>query len=178
MFGISLFLDHQYLWLFVYIIIGYSIAGWLFNVVTIPFLLIQTYFATKLESFNFIEDIERAEILDENNRVVGVSEGDNTVSTRLAKYFVAFYILNLVCMIIFPEENKLYKWGDYLVTPFLQIIGGTLIIGIPYLIYHKIRYKTFFPFDKRYFYIKVWKTWIVICVIYLVIAILLRLFLY
>jgi len=174
-FGVSLFLGHQFFWLLVYIIFGVSLIGGLFNILTMPFMLIQSYFASKLESFNFNEDIVRAEILDEKNNVVGISEGNSSISVRLAKYFIAFYLVNLFSLMVFPDDERTYQWGDYLLTPFFQIIGGTLIIGVPYMIYHKIRYKTFFPSERRYFLIKMWKVWIVIFVMYLVIALLIKL---
>lgn len=173
--GISLFLNKQYLWLIIYLFIGSSIVGWFFNILQLPFIFIQTYFADKLERFDFNENVIEAEILDDKNRVIGKTEGESNITRRLAIYFVLFYVINFISMLVFPDENKNYNWGDYLVTPFLQIIGGTIIIGIPYAIYHAIRYRRLIQSDKRYFLIAVWKIWLVIFVILTIFSLTVRL---
>lgn len=171
--GISLLLNRQFLWLVIYIFIGSSIIGWFFSIIQMPFLFIQSYFATKLENFNFEDNTLEGEVLDKNNKIIGKTESDSAISIRLARYFILFYLINFV-LIIFPKSNAFYQWSDYLVTPFLQIIGDTIIIGVPYAIYHKIRYKNFMQSDKRYFLIKIWKTWVIISVILVILTLIQR----
>lgn len=174
--GISLLMNRQFLWLIVYLFIGASIIGWFINMIQLPFVFIQAYFVSKLEDFDFKENVETAEILDEKNKVIGVTEGNSAITIRLARYFTIFYLINLLEMIIFPRDIKGYGWGDYLVTPFLQIVGGTLIVGIPYALYHRARYGSFLSQDRRYFLIKVWKVWIIFFAVLTIFGLILKMF--
>lgn len=173
--GIDLLISRQFLWLIIYLFIGSSIIGWFFQILELPFLFIQSYFANKLANFDFDENIVEAEILDEKHKVIGKTEGDSAISRRVAKYFILSYSINLLDLFIFPDKNKSYMWGDYLLTPFLQVFGGTFIVGVPYAIYHKIRYKTFIQSDKRYFFIIVWKIWVIVVVILVILVLVLSL---
>lgn len=172
--GIDLLINRQFLWFVAYLFIGSSVIRLFFNILELPFLFILAYFSAKLEAYDFNENVVEAEVLDENKQVIGKTEGDSSVSRRLAIYLLLFYVINLIELFIFPNENQSYQWGDYLVTPFLQIIGGTIIVGVPYAIYHKIRYKSFMQSDRRYFLIQVWKIWLVIFVILSLLGLFLR----
>ncbi len=155
--AISLLLNGEFLLFIALIFFGIGLISGLISYLQMPFVFITAYFANKLEDVDFNEDIATAEILDKDNKVVGKIEGNTAVSIRLAKYFVAFFALNLASMIFFPAQGRAYGVLDYLTTPATQVFGGTLFVGVPYAIYHKIRHKSFFSKDKRYFFIQVWK---------------------
>jgi hypothetical protein len=169
--AISLLLDSQFLWFFIMIMFGIGLIAGILNVLQAPFIIITSYFTEKIEKVDFKENTVTAEILDKDNKVVGKVEGSTTVSTRLAKYFVSFFLLNLISIFLFPEDGVKLAPLDYIVKPAMQVIGGTLIFGIPYGIYRLIRYKRFFPEDKRYFYIQVWKINLIIFIPFVLIGI-------
>lgn len=155
--GIRLLLDGQFLWFILYLFFGAGIISALLSTIQAPFLYIPHYYYNKVEFKLNEEDIETAELLDETGKVIEKVEGEKAISQRLAKYFLAFYALNLINLIIFPAEREGLLALDFITKPLLQIIGGSVIIGIPYGIFHKLKYKSFFPNDKRYFLIQVWK---------------------
>jgi len=155
--AISTLLAGQFLLFLFLIIFGIGLISAFFGYLQLPFVFVSGYFSEKIGQLDFKEDVATAEILDEQDRVVDIIEGDTIISIRLAKYFLAFYGLNLIALIIFPAEREGLLLLDYITKPFTQIIGGTIIVGLPYSIYHRVRHKSFFPKDKRYFLIQVWK---------------------
>lgn len=155
--AISLLLSGEFLWLIFMIFIGFSLINGLLSFLQYPFIFIPAYLSEKIENSNKEDDVVTGEVLDEKGRVIAKSEGDSTISGRLAKYFLAFFVLNLLSIIIFPEAGQQLKAFDYITKPFLQMIGGSLIIGLPYIIYRKIKYRSFFPQDKRILFIAVWR---------------------
>ncbi|MFH0936940.1 MAG: hypothetical protein V1808_01450 [Candidatus Daviesbacteria bacterium] len=171
-FGIQLFLfgyaiyilwqlitNHEWLFLiFAFIFGGFVLGFWgmIYEFLLFPFKASSLYFLEKVEGTDFSETTVVGEILDKDNKVVDVSEGETSIKTRFAKYFLAVYTYNLVYLIISPGDRSLAPF-DYVTTPFFQIISLTFIIGIPYGIYRRIKYKAFFTKDKRYFFIQTWK---------------------
>lgn len=172
---ISLLLDGQFLWFLVMIFIGIGLISGILGFLQMPFMLIPGYFAEKIEDMDLEEDTVVGEILDKDNKVVDISEGETSLKTRFAKYFLAIYALGLVNLIIFSVEREGLVPIDYITKPFFQIISLTLIIGIPYGIYRKIKHKAFFPKDKRYFLIQTWKISLYIFIPLLIIVYLLAL---
>ncbi len=155
--AISLLLNREFLWFILLVFFGFGLIGGLLSFLQLPFVFITTYFSNKLDDIDFNEDIVSAELVDEHNKVVAKIEGDTAISRRLAIYFVLFFAFNLLSIFIFPDDEQQLMALDYIINPTLQILGGTIILGIPYLIYHKIKHKSFLPDDKRYFFIQVWK---------------------
>lgn len=153
----SFLFSGQFIWFFIMIFIGIGFILGVLRYLQMPFMLIPIYFAEKVEKIDFDEDTVVGEILDKDNRVIDISEGETSLKTRFAKYFLAFYAYNLIYILIFPGEREGLATFDYITKPLFQIIGSTLLIGLPYGIYRKIKYKAFFPRDKRYFLIQVWK---------------------
>jgi hypothetical protein len=154
---ITFFLSGQWLFFVLLFFFGVGLISGLASFIQIPFVVISNYFAEKFESIDFDENIERAEILDEKNKVVDILEGETVIKTKLAKWFIALYGLGVISLIISPIERKGLMGGGFITKPFFQIISTTLIIGLPYGIYRLIRYRNFFPNDKRYFLIETWK---------------------
>ncbi len=132
---------------------GIGLTQRFLNLIKLPFIMISYYFLNKLANFDFNEQVERGEILDEKGRVIGIIEGESSLNTRLAKYFLLLYIVNLSEIILFPEVRKGFMWGDFIATPFFKIISAIIIFGTLYSIYHRIKYQSFLPQDKRYFLI-------------------------
>jgi len=157
MWMISVLLDGQILLFLLLFIFGAGLITSLITYLQAPFVAIPMFFTEKVKEIDFDEDIVEAEILDKDDRVIGKTEGDTTISIRLAKYFLVFYGLNLTWLLISPEEHEGLLLLDYVTIPFTQMIGGTIMVGLPYAIYHRIRYKSFFPEDKRYFFTNTWK---------------------
>ena len=139
------------------IFIGIGLISGVLGFLQMPFMLIPGYFAEKMENMDLEEDTVAGEILDKDNKVIDISEGETSLKTRFAKYFLAVYALNLTSLIIFPLEREGLALFGYVTKPFFQIISLTLIVGTPYGIYRKIKHKAFFTKDKRYFLIQVWK---------------------
>jgi len=86
--GIELFKNREYFWLIFYIFVGSNILGGLFGIITIPFIFVQTYFATKLEGHKLDDGIIEAEILNEKGKVIGITEGDSVINRKLSGYFL------------------------------------------------------------------------------------------
>lgn len=168
--GIKLLLDGQWLWFLLYIFIGASIFSWLLALIQMPFNFILVYFSTKMEEKNFNENIVSAEILDKDGGVIGKTiEGDTAISVRMAKYFSILYLIGLINILFISSEGENTIWFGYITKPFSDVVFLTLIIGFVYIIFHKIKNKSFFPKDKRYFFIKVWKIGIYVYLFLLVI---------
>lgn len=166
--GVSLLLDRQFFWFILYFLFGAGSISYLFNIIQIPFLGIPGYFCGKIEKELNEEDIETAEVIDKSGNVIDKIEGDRVVSKRLAKYFLAFYSLILFSLFIFPVEREGLGILGFIIKPLTQMIGGTIIVGIPYCIYRKLKYKVFFTKDNRYFFVQVWKLCLYIFVPYLI----------
>lgn len=156
--GITYLIHGEILQLVVYILIGAGLISWLYGFLQLPFTLITTYYIDRIERLDFNEDIATAELLDEKGKVIKKIEGDTSISIRMAKYFIALYLLNLLTMFISQSKPETgYKWADYITLPFVWIISSSLILGIPYLLIHKIRHKQWFTDDKRLFFTTLWK---------------------
>jgi len=156
--AVSLLLSGQLLWFLFYIFIGLSLLSWLLGLLQLPFIAIPSLYAGKLANLDFNENTVTAEVLDENNRVVGLVEGDTVITVRMAKYFVILYLINLFSLILSPSESVYTaNLTGYITGPFIWMVTETLSLGLFYLVYHKIRYKFWLPIDKRKFFIIVWK---------------------
>lgn len=172
---ISLLVQGEFIWFVLLLFFGIGLITQFLSFLQMPFLLINAYFIDKIESIDFDEDVVTAEILDENNEVIGLIEGDTKISLKLATYFVIFFLFNLMDMVLFPPENQTIQTADYLITPTLKVLGGTFFLGLPYGLYRKVKHGSFFPYDKRYFFINIWKFWLILLVIMLFITIILML---
>ncbi len=155
--GWSLLFGGNFIWFLVYIFIGVGIISSLLNIVQMPFYLIPTFFSANLDGKNFNEAIIEAEIIDENGVAVKSKENDTDISVKMAKYFAGFYFLNFLPLIIDPSQREGIKILDYIIKPFLGVILISLLAAIPYIIYSKFELKSFFPADKRYFFIGIWR---------------------
>ncbi|MFH2062281.1 MAG: hypothetical protein ABIJ43_04830 [Candidatus Beckwithbacteria bacterium] len=160
----QIIISRQWLFLFLFIILGRFIVG-IYQIITaffvVPFGLITTYFSDKLENkisqIKQEEDTVEGEILDEDENIVGVTEADSKISIRMAKYFLLNYCFLLSYMVMFPSEKVLISWFYYIIEPFFEIVIFTIFFGLFYSLFNKIKNKRFFPEDKRYWFIKVWK---------------------
>lgn len=156
--AITTLLSGQFLFFLFLFFFGMSIFSWLSTLLQLPFLAIPGYFSEKFEKLDFVENVVRGEIIDkDSNQVIGVTEGNAAVSIKMAKYFLAMYFTQIGFLLVFPTEREGLILGDYIVKPFIWVITTTLFFGFFYSIFHKIKNKAFFPDDKRYFFIKVWK---------------------
>jgi hypothetical protein len=129
----------------------------IYSLMLMPFQVSAMYFLEKVEKTDFGDESITGEVLDEKGNVVGISQSETSLKRNFAKYFLAVYLYNLVYLIISPGDRTLAPF-EYITTPFFQIISLTLLVGIPYGIYRKIRHKSFFTKDNRYFFIQTWKT--------------------
>lgn len=154
---ISLLYYGQIFLFVVFIFIGHSIATNFIGFLQAPILLIPSYLSQKLDSIDLKEEIVTAEILDEENNVIGVIEGDTTITRKLAKNFILFYLSLLGYMIIFPAEREGAQFVDYISKPFFQVLTSTVLFGFFYSGYRKFKYHKFFPEDKRNYFSQVWK---------------------
>lgn len=170
----------QWLLLIFFLFAGGLIIGFyqaITSFLTAPFGFITLYFseksAQKMKEIEKEKDVVVGEILDENSKVVGTTETDVMVTVKMAKFFLGVYLWGLVYIIFFPAEREGLLWWSYITKPFGEVIKSTIFFGLFYLLFHKIKYKRFFPSDKRYFFIKVWK---ITLYIYIPISILLYFF--
>lgn len=161
-YAISLLFGGKFLAFILLVFFGIGLVQIGLNYIKMPFIVISYYFLDKLEDYDLDEQIERGEILDEKGRVIGVVEGESSINSRLAKYFLLLYIVSLLDIILWPDIGKSYLWGDFIVTPFLKIISATIVFGPFYAVYHKIKFQSFLPKDKRYFLINTWRLSLVV----------------
>jgi hypothetical protein len=155
--GVQLFMSGQWIFLILYVLIGYGFVATIFGMFQAPFILIPAYFEEKAEGKSKEEEIETAEVLDEEGNVVTKLEGEKTMSKNLARSFLMLYGINLFALILFPVEREGLVAIDYLMRPFYWMITPTLVVGLIYGIYRKIKHKNFFTEDKRHFFTDVWK---------------------
>jgi len=171
LFGISLLLGGHFLWLIIYFFVGIGIIGFLFNLLQMPFIFLTAYFSNKIQEKDFEENITTAEVIGEKGKVIKKIESDTIISVRLAKYFLLLYLINFASVFLRPEYHAGWRWGDYILWPFLWLVSESLVIGILYVIYHRIRHGLFFPEDRRCFFIQVWKMCFIILLFFSMIAI-------
>jgi len=155
--GISLLINGHFVWLAVYLFIGASLISFIIRLFQFPFVFLTVYFSNKLREADFNENIATAEVIGDDGKVIKTIEGDTAVLVRMAKYFILLYVINLLSIFIGPEKSAGWKWGDYILWPFVWLISESIVIGILYLAYHKIRHRKFFPENKNYYFIQVWK---------------------
>lgn len=172
-FTISLLLSGQIFYFILMLIIGISIVTGAFSLLQMPFLLIPTFFESKLEAIESEPDFEKAEILDKDNKIISVIEPEKGLNRKLALYFIFVYFLNLFSLIKNRSEYPNYLFGDYIVSPFLWTLSTTLFFGVIIGIFNLIRHKKFFFPRKKIFLIKVLKTSTIVLAILTVLFILL-----
>lgn len=141
----SLLFDGQILWFLAMIFFGIGLVAQVFSILQLPFFAIPAYYSHKIEHTNMDEDIVIGEIIDENNKVVGTTEeGTFSKSRRLALYFSIAYLLNLFSLYLSQEDYPGYKWGDYILTPFLWLFSQVIFLGIFVGIINKLKRQKFF----------------------------------
>lgn len=151
---------HEWLLLVLALIFGGFVMNWwqvIYSLLLAPFSWIAETFLNKFSATDLNEDVLAGEILDKDNKVIDVTEGETSIKKRFAKYFIGFYVFNLVYMLISPAEREGLAVFDFITKPFFQIIGSTIIVGVPYGIIRLLRHKPFLTKDKRYFLIQTWK---------------------
>jgi len=157
---------------------GVGILRLFLTFLQMPFLIIPSYFIDKIEEFNKEPDIIKGEILDENNKVIGVTEeGEKEVNRKLATYFIAVYGLNLLGVFIdkrnYPIYYKTYAWGDFITMPFLWIVYEVIFFGLIFGVYNLITKGKFFYPRKKIFLIttlKIATIVVVICYLFLLLV--------
>ncbi len=162
LYSVSLLLNGEILRFVLMILIGIGMYQGFIAYLQLPFVFVSEYFTSKIGKLNFKEVITGAEIQASNSSIVKTIDPGTRLSVQMARYFLVFYTFNLIMMIISPAERVGVYGAGYITKPLLQIVGGTIIIGLPYTIYHKLRFKSFLPKDKRYFFISVWKLSLII----------------
>ena len=145
------------------IFIGIGIITQLLTLFQIPFMLITGYFEKKIESKELKENYVTAELLDDKGNVVQKLEDDTTISRRLAKFFLANYLLLLGSYYIFPNTENQGLISNALFSA-IQVGVGAIFLGLFYVIYYRIKHGTFFPEDKRLLYISILKIELIILV--------------
>lgn len=151
---------HEWLLLVLALIFGGFIINWwriIYSLLLAPFSWMAETFLNKFSATDLNEDVLAGEVLDKDNKVIDVTEGETSIKKRFAKYFIGFYAFNLVYLLISPAEREGLAILDFITKPFFQIIGSTIIVGIPYGIIRLLRHKPFLTKDKRYFLIQTWK---------------------
>lgn len=141
----SLLTSGEFLWFLAMIFFGIGLVTQVFSVLQLPFYAIPVYFSHILEQADMNEDIVIGEILDENNNVIGTTEeGEFSKNRKLALYFSVAYLLNLLSLYLNQGDYPGYKWGDYILTPFLWLFSQVIFLGIFVVIINKIRKRKFF----------------------------------
>lgn len=150
-FTISLLLSGEILWFILMLLFGGSIVFGIIGFLQMPFIFIPSYFLTKIEDTNLKEDVEKGEILDEKEKVVGITESETSSKRRVAIWFLTAYFINLFSLLLNKKDYPGYLWGDFITTPFLWVLSQILFFGILLSLYYKIRKGRFFYNGKKYF---------------------------
>lgn len=157
--GIELFIDGKYLIFFLYFLFGSSIALWVINILQLPFYGISGYFSAKIDEFDSRHNTEiEYEVLSKDGKVINTVSKDLESSSKMARYFIFLYFLNLLPLLLFSIEREGLTWDAYILKPFSGVVFISAITGIPYGIYNKIKSLPFFTKDKRDFFTNIWKT--------------------
>jgi len=154
-YGVILFLSGQFFWLVLYFFIGISLISTLLSVSQWPFVIITAFLSEKLEKKDFYDESTN---ISKRSKASKLKEKDLKISIKVAKYFLALYFLNVSYFLIFPIEREDVSWGGFIIKPFFAVIMFSIVFGIPYGIYRKIKYGRFFQKDKRIFFTKIFKS--------------------
>lgn len=169
-FGIQLFLigyafyivwqlitSHAWVFLILAFIFGgfiLSFWGAIYELILVPFKASSLYFMERIERANFDGEIIAAEILDKDNKVIGITDGSST-DKRLAIFFLIDYGINLLYVITHPQQYQMIAWWDYLITPMFFMAQNIIIFGIIIGVYNKIRHHKFIWRNKKHMFIKI-----------------------
>lgn len=163
-FGVQLFFLRQFLWLFFYILFGSALFGGLGNLLLMPFIAIPLFFSENVSKALKEDDFVKAEILDENDKVIGITEGSGVINRRLALYFIIDFLIHLLYIFSHPQSYKMIAWWDYLITPIFFMVQNILLFGIFVLLFNKIKHNAFFGRGKLTTLISIYKVDIIITI--------------
>jgi hypothetical protein len=107
-----------------------------------PFIIIPTYFLTKLdEYFNKHDSDADVEVFNEDGVKISKSESLKTIKSKVAKYFLLVYFADIAGTFLSKDEG--YTLGDFIVMPALRIALWMLIAIFFVSIYNLIRGRKF-----------------------------------
>ena len=137
--GITLLLDLRiFALILLFIFSGFLMA--FFQFLLMPFMFIPGYFASKTEAYFEEREAEaESEVLDEHGKIIH-QVNSNDIKSRVAKYFLLVYFLDIGAMLVSNENANL---GEYILGPALRIGAWTLLMLIIVSIYNLVRYRTF-----------------------------------
>lgn len=145
-FVISLLLNGQFLWFIFMLFIGIGLLSGLLGFLQMPFILISSYFASKMEDMSQGSSVE---VIGDNNETIKVSSNDS-VNQKLAIYFLAVYGLNLLSVLMNTEDYPTWQWGDYIAWPVVWVFSQAIFFGLIIGIYMKLRHgKFWYPTKKQ-----------------------------
>lgn len=170
---ISLLFSGQFIWFLIMIFFGLSLLGGILGFLKVPFMVIPLHFSDKIEKMNMSEEVVSGEILDKDNKVIGISEGDITINIKLARSFLIVYLLNVFSLIMNQNEYPDSMWGDYITSPFLWTTSSVLFVGLLVGIWNKVKGHHFFYPTKKQFLTKTLNVIAIIMVILFIIFLLL-----
>lgn len=108
-YAISVLLSGQILWFLILIFFGIGLISGLISYLLLPFVLITTYFAQKIEDINLDEDIILGEILDENDKVIGKAGMKKLFMKNKHNLIIALFLLLILLVsffLLFKQPSK------------------------------------------------------------------------
>jgi len=166
-FVISLLLNGQFLWFIFMLFIGIGLLSGLLGFLQMPFMLISSYFASKMEDMSQGSSVE---VIGQNNETVKVSS-DDSVNQKLAIYFLAVYGLNLLSVLINTEDYPTWQWGDYIAWPVVWVFSQAIFFGLIVGIYMKLRHGKFWYPTKKQMMISTLKTTTIVLIAFTILLI-------
>lgn len=152
---------HEWLLLIFALVFGGFILGlWqtIYGLLLSPFNMVSFFFTSKFEDINQRREEEFVgEYISPEGKVIDKFESEARLNRRLAKYFIADYLVNLLYILTHPQQYKIYGWADYIFTPAFFMLQMMIVFGLIIGIYNMIRHKKFIYPDKKSYLIKVFK---------------------
>jgi len=121
------------------------------------------------------EDLDY-EVISPKGKVIGKFQSESKVDKKLATYFVADYLVNLLYILTHTQQYTISGVFDFIFTPAFFMLQTVIIFGLVIGVYNLIRYRKFVYPDKKIFLTNIFKLDIVVLVGMQVIATILYVF--
>lgn len=133
---------------------------------TYPIAAITIYFSGKASEKLDTKEQEGLdyEVISPKGQLIGKFQSEGKTDKKLAIYFVADYLVNLLYILTHPQQYTINGLFDFIFTPAFFMLQAIVMFGLVIGIYNLIRYRKFVFPDKKVFLTTIFKLDIIVLV--------------
>jgi len=130
-----------------------------------PIDIMTLYFSEKAaERLGDKKDDFDYEVISPKGKVIGKFQSESKVDKKLATYFVADYLVNLLYILMHPQQYTINGAFDFIFTPALFMLQMIIVFGLIIGVYNLIKHRKFAYPDKKIFLTNIFKLDIIVSV--------------